>query len=1142
MAIQSRTRFILLTGVILLAAAIFGLILLGANGVSANNLPATTHILYVDQSATGNATGHSWADAFTDLQAALAAAETGNEIWVAAGVYKPTEDPTNVTATFQLTNSVAIYGGFAGTESERDERDWAANLTILSGDIDNNDLTDAAGVIRHTANLTGTNSYHVVTGSSVDSSAVLDGFIITAGKATGPNPHHSGGGMYLSSSQPTLANLSFIGNHAAAAGGGLHNVSGSPALTFVNFMGNSATGGGGMYNVNNSNPVLINVVFSGNSASNNGGGMHNVNNSSPSLTNVVLSGNRASNNGGGMRNVQTSNPTLTNVSFSGNWASAGGGMSINSSNPVIQNSIFWNNAGGSIQNMSGASPTIRYSLVQGCNPGGVWSSSCGTNGGNNLADTNPLFLSAPSPANAPTLEGNLRLQLGSPAINAGNNDYVTGTATDLDGNPRILDLIVDLGPYERGAYALQIFVVGQGTVIASPAAGRYPPGTLVTVTAVANPGWSFAGWSGDLDGLANPQTITIDGHKAITATFSNNPPVANAGPDQMVMVTSLVTLDGSASYDDDPNQTLDYGWSQVGGPAVDLSDSSAVMPTFTAPGSPAVLTFTLTVTDNFGLASTPDSVVITVVDDEPITGLTAANSSPTTLGQTTFFTGTISSGSHISFSWDFGDNNSGSSQLAQHVYGATGVYTATLTASNAWGSAQATTIVSVTNEAPIADAGPDQNSEVQQLVTLDGSNSSDPDGHLPLSFGWSQVGGPTVSLSDSNAVMPTFTAPTSRTVLTFTLVVTDSFGLSSDPDMVVITVREPEIAISTQANVTAATVGETITYTFALTNSGDVPLHNINPVDDLLGPLFASPIDLEAGETAAVSLAYTVIEADLPGPLVNTVVVTGTSPANNVVSDSDFAVVLLSSQPAILISKQANVTSAGMNQVITYTYTIMNVGDVTLTGITAVDDQLGPVPLPTDTLPSLAMTTGVLTYFVTQADLPGPLVNGVVVTGTPPAGSSVTSMDTVTLPLVTQPELQVQLTVYPMVARPGEIIAYTLTVTNSGDVTLTDLTAVPSPIPGSLHLPDSLAPGEVATASYNYTVQVADLSGPMTNTVTVTAVPPVGATLDVTATAVVIIEPYYLHLPVVFGQQTTPTAAGIVTPEPTGRQRISGDR
>jgi hypothetical protein len=89
------------------------------------------------------------------------------------------------------------------------------------------------------------------------------------------------------------------------------------------------------------------------------------------------------------------------------------------------------------------------------------------------------------------------------------------------------------------------------------------------------------------------------------------------------------------------------------------------------------------------------------------------------------------------------------------------------------------------NLPPLAHAGEDQEVAPGALVALDGSASSDPDGHVPLDFRWAQSGGQGVGLSDPGAVSPTFTAPGAGRALTFTLVVTDSLGLAcTEPDEV----------------------------------------------------------------------------------------------------------------------------------------------------------------------------------------------------------------------------------------------------------------------------------------------------------------------------------------------------------------------
>ncbi len=701
-------------------------------------------VAYVDAAATGANNGTSWADAFTDLQTPLDLVMGSCEIWVAQGVYKPTNTPDR-TISFVMKNCVALYGGFAATETLRTERDWESNITVLSGDIDNNDLTDPHGVVTDTANIVGNNSFHVVQSNGVNATGILDGFTITSGQAN-IYPDRRGGGMYVIGGNPSLSNLTFRGNMAIysgaglysqdsnltlhnanfrknrtlGGGGGLANNGGSITLVGVDFSENHAPWGGGMFHALDNGTTLVNVTFHGNQAEM-GGGFANLS-AAPTLNNVVFSGNVAQWYGGGLVN-ERGNPVLNNVTFSGNQALQGGGaynstdpvvptphpgpyhsssdgeqmgdnvgdvphitstptpssantdqphtvaarspspefmsasafyeagndnrvaLSMNS-NPLFQNVIFWNNeddsgvgtAASSFVNEGTGNATFRYSLIQGCNPSGVWVATCGTDGGHNLADADPLFVDVPNPSIAPHTEGNVRLLANSPAIDAGDNAVIVVT-TDLDGNPRIMGTAVDLGPYEYSVsqYLIHPHLIGQGTITLLPHAPAYTWGTVITATAVPHLGWSFAHWSGDLSGTANPITFTVQGHATLTATFTNDPPTAEAGPHQTVLTNASVTLDGRGSYDDDPDQPLSYGWVQTGGPEVTLSASTAVSPTFTAPASRTVLTFTLTVTDSLGLPSTPDEVVVTVQEPSMVTHLHAT---PITaeVGQTITYT------------------------------------------------------------------------------------------------------------------------------------------------------------------------------------------------------------------------------------------------------------------------------------------------------------------------------------------------------------------------------------------------------------------------------------------------------------------------------------------------------------------------
>lgn len=397
---------------LLLAAALpvlllmaLGLALTAATGVQAQG----GNVIYVEHNAPGPHDGTSWTRAYTNPQQALEAATSGDEIWVARGVYTPTKrtNPADArTAAVQLKQGVALYGGFAGTETQRNERDWTANVTVLSGDLDGDDITDADKVVTTTANIKGVNALHVVTATNVTTSTVLDGFVVTAGKALGGH----GGGMLNDHASPTLRYLTFRGNHADGEGGAMRNDTASPVLQDATFTGNCAgLHGGAMYNSNGSNAILTGVVFSDNRAGLRGGAMIN-DGSNPALVNVTLTRNSASWMGGAMYNTGSS-PTLSDVVFSSNdchgdpanWYSAGhgGGMfNYQNSHPVLTNVVFSSNSatstGGGMSSAASLNNSVTlYNVTftenQAVRGGGMWDAAGTVSDGSASTLTDVVF-------------------------------------------------------------------------------------------------------------------------------------------------------------------------------------------------------------------------------------------------------------------------------------------------------------------------------------------------------------------------------------------------------------------------------------------------------------------------------------------------------------------------------------------------------------------------------------------------------------------------------------------------------------------------------------------------------------------------------------------------------------------------------
>ncbi len=322
----------------------------------------------------------------------------------------------------------------------------------------------------------------------------------------------------------------------------------------------------------------------------------------------------------------------------------------------------------------------------------------------------------------------------------------------------------------------------------------------------------------------------------------------------------------------------------------------------------------------------------------------------------------------------------------------------------------------------------------------------------------------------------------------------------TDPETVVIPSGPAIELVKTGALDGDAAAGETVTYTFTVTNTGNVTLEDVAVTDPLTGGAVTLDVTtLAPGDVATGTATYTLTQADVDaGEVENTASVTGTPPTGDPVTDDDTFTTPLPADPSIALVKTGvldGVAAAG--DTITYTFEVTNTGNVTLEDV-AVTDPLtgGAVTLDVATLAPGDVATGTATYTLTQADVDaGEVENTASATGTPPTGDPVTDDDTFTTPLPADPSIALVKTgVLDGVAAAGDTITYTFEVTNTGNVTLEDV-AVTDPLTGGAVTLDvtELAPGDVATGTATYTLTQADVdAGEVENTASATGTPPTG--------------------------------------------------
>jgi len=334
-------------------------------------LPFSFAIVYVNKNATGANNGNSWTDAHTIIQAGIDDADVlDEEVWVAKATYYE---------KIVMKPGVAIYGGFLGNESQRDQRDWQTNETIIDG---------------------GGNG-HTVTGAN---DAILDGFTIQNGNVGAlPYPNNIGGGIFINETSPQIINC-IIRNNTTQYGGGIGVYGGSSIIQNCTITGNTGAGGvGGIYcwnssaliedcsiinnngrGINCNSSAIIQRAFinnnteggalcrgsaqmddcivTNNTGASEGGGIY-------CGDNAIISGctiqSNSANWGGGLY-TPAGSANISNCWIEGNSAQCGGGIRCNNATPIIEGCVFVENnasyGGGAIYCESSSAEIVRCTL------------------------------------------------------------------------------------------------------------------------------------------------------------------------------------------------------------------------------------------------------------------------------------------------------------------------------------------------------------------------------------------------------------------------------------------------------------------------------------------------------------------------------------------------------------------------------------------------------------------------------------------------------------------------------------------------------------------------------------------------------------------------------------------------------------
>lgn len=410
---------------------------------------------YVNYNASGANNGASWANAFTSLQSAFDVATSGDQIWIAKGTYVPSYDyglgGGNRYYHFRLTDGVAIYGGFAGTETAISQRatygEGEANETILSGDLNGDD----SGL----SNISD-NCYHVIynpSGTTLTISTTVDGLSIVGGNSN--TPGGIGGLIYFDQDNKTAKLVGVTLRYASAWSAGAAIALNNSSIELENcYMHEVVSTHGVFQTIGSTNIRIKNTKFRDCYAHNGDGAVFFSNASTVTVSNCLFYDNLAHGNAGVISN-SWSNFTFNNCTFSNNRSSTSGVLYSSVGNTTFNNCIMYNNNKNEYNQDhfkvflidNGSSLTFNYSCYELTANYLTSNNGSTSNLTNNNITSDPLFVDGAN--------DDYRLSYNSPCLDAGNNSYISETY-DVRGASYSRKLnkssgisgTVDIGSYE----------------------------------------------------------------------------------------------------------------------------------------------------------------------------------------------------------------------------------------------------------------------------------------------------------------------------------------------------------------------------------------------------------------------------------------------------------------------------------------------------------------------------------------------------------------------------------------------------------------------------------------------------------------------------------------------------------------------